>query len=475
MMQFLGESVLMAFLALLIALALVEVLLPAFDGFLDRPITLSYTADWPLILSLFAIAAFAGLLGGIYPALVISGFRPVNTLKSNSSAASGPGWLRVSLVVLQFAISIGLGIAALTVHAQIRYAQTLNLGFDRNNVVVLRSTDNLSVTTRRTMTQGLAHHPDIVAASLSSSAPFHEGGYSGGSLTLPGNPQQFDIRSIMVDSGFFRVYDIPLLAGRYLTDRPADITPPHDPNAKSVRYFNGMINEAAAKRFGFTAQTAVGKVVYGGLARVTIVGVLADAKYGATRHNVEPIYYLNRPSETQLISVRLKPGRVTDGVASVERIWHQFAPTEAIDLHFLDESFDKLFASDQQEAAMFGLFVGIAIFIACLGLFGLAAFMAERRTKEIGIRKTFGARTRDIVRLLLWQFSIPVLIANLIAWPLAYLYLHHWLESFAYRITINPLSFVAIGFAALLIAWGTVFTHALRVARANPVYALRYE
>src|SRR5262249_14164480 len=142
---------------------------------------------------------------------------------------------------------------------------------------------------------------------------------------------------------------------------------------------------------------------------------------------------------------------------------------------FLDDSFDKLFATDQQEGAMFGLFVGIAIFIACLGLFGLAAFTAERRTREIGIRKTFGARTRDIVRLLLWQFSIPVLIANLVAWPLAYFYLHHWLEGFAYRITINPLYFVAVALAALLIAWSTVFTHALRVARANPVHALRYE
>jgi putative ABC transport system permease protein len=124
---------------------------------------------------------------------------------------------------------------------------------------------------------------------------------------------------------------------------------------------------------------------------------------------------------------------------------------------------------------MFGLFVGIAIFIACLGLFGLAAFTAERRTREIGIRKTFGARTRDIVRLLLWQFSIPVLIANLVAWPLAYLYLHHWLEGFAYRITLNPLYFIVAGATALLIAWGTVFMHALRVARANPVHALRYE
>ena len=473
--QFLGESVLTAFIALLIALAGVEVLLPAFGGFLDRPITLSYVTDWQRILSLLGIAAVAGILGGLYPALVISGFRPATTLKTNSSGASGPGWLRVSLVVLQFAISIGLGIAALTVHSQIRYAQNMDLGFDRDNVVLLRGADHLNDATRRSMTEALARDPDIAGAAQSSAAPFREGGYSGGIVTLPGSPQQYDLRNITADRAFFQVYNIPLLAGRYLTDRPVDITPPHDPNVKSVRYFNALINEAAAKNFGFTPRSAVGKVLTGGLARLTIVGVVRDAKYGATRDAVEPIYYLNRPSEAQLISVRVKPGHATEAVASIERIWHQFAPTEAVDLHFLDDSFDKLFASDREEASMFGLFVGIAIFIACLGLFGLAAFTAERRTKEIGIRKTFGARTRDIVRLLLWQFSIPVLIANVIAWPVAYYYLHTWLESYAYRISLNPLYFAAAGFAALAIAWVTVAGHALRVARANPVHALRYE
>src|SRR5262249_9684486 len=154
--------------------AVVEVLLPAFDGFFDRPITLSYTRDWRLILSLFGIAAFAGLLGGLYPALVISGFRPATTLKTNTSGASGPRWLRVSLVVLQFAISIGLGIAALNVHAQIRYAQNLSLGFDRDNVVVLRSADHLSAATRDTMKEALAHDPSIAGAAKSDAAPFGE-------------------------------------------------------------------------------------------------------------------------------------------------------------------------------------------------------------------------------------------------------------------------------------------------------------
>jgi putative ABC transport system permease protein len=159
----------------------------------------------------------------------------------------------------------------------------------------------------------------------------------------------------------------------------------------------------------------------------------------------------------------------------IDKSWHSFAPNAAVRRHFLDDSFDKLYSADERQGRMFGIFVAIAIFIACLGLFGLAAFTAGRRTKEIGIRKVFGARTRDVVLLLLWQFSIPVLIANVIAWPLAWYYLHGWLQGFAYRISLSPLYFLGAGLVALVIAWATIFAHALRVARANPINALRYE
>ena len=159
----------------------------------------------------------------------------------------------------------------------------------------------------------------------------------------------------------------------------------------------------------------------------------------------------------------------------IDRLWRRFAPTIAIQQHLMSDDFDKQFLNDDRQGAIFGLFVGIAIFIACLGLFGLAAFTAGRRTKEIGMRKVFGARTRDVIFLLLWQFSIPVLVANAIAWPLAWYYLHSWLEGYAYRIPLSPAYFLIVGAAALLIAWATIFTHARRVAGANPINALRYE
>jgi putative ABC transport system permease protein len=175
------------------------------------------------------------------------------------------------------------------------------------------------------------------------------------------------------------------------------------------------------------------------------------------------------------MSVRLSGYHVADTLSFIDRTWHRFAPDTAIKRHFLSDSFEQQFLADERQGDIFGLFVGIAIFIACLGLFGLAAISSERRIKEIGLRKTFGARTRDIVLMLLWQFSIPVLVANVIAWPVAYFYLRNWLEGYAYRISLSPLYFIGAGVTALIIAWATVIVHAAHVARANPIHALRYE
>jgi putative ABC transport system permease protein len=208
--------------------------------------------------------------------------------------------------------------------------------------------------------------------------------------------------------------------------------------------------------------------------RLTIVGVAPDFMFDGDRREIAPTVY-SYYERVSVISVRVPAANISQGLSAIDRIWHGFAPSLAINRYFLDRDFEKQFLAEEQQGRIFGIFVGIAIFIAALGLFGLAAFSTERRTKEIGLRKTFGARTRDIVLMLLWQFSVPVLIANLIAWPVAYYYLHGWLESYAYRISLNPFYFIGAGVVALLIAWVTVFAHAQRVARANPIHALRYE
>jgi putative ABC transport system permease protein len=236
-----------------------------------------------------------------------------------------------------------------------------------------------------------------------------------------------------------------------------------------------LLNVAAAKRLGFSPHQAVGQTILYNQAHVHIVGVLANTKLQGALQPVAPMIYIYVPDYGMNISVRLNPGRIPQTLSFIDRTWHAFTPTMAIQRTFLDQSFDQLYRQDEREGAMLGAFVIVAVLIGCLGLYGLAVFTAEQRTKEIGIRKVSGARTHDIVRLMLWRISVPVLIANLVAWPIAYVYLRHWLDGYAYRIALNPLYFLAGGAVALLIAWATVYGNTLRLARASPVHALRYE
>jgi len=472
--QFLGESVLMALLSLILALALVKILLPLYDRMLGKPIQLHYLNEWPLLIALVGGAVLVGLLAGFYPALVLSRFRPASALRANAAGQSGSGFLRGLLVVMQFAVSIGLGIAALVVFAQISFARNVDLGLNKNGVVVVLA-NGLAPSTLQSMTHALDADPALKGAALSSDVPF-QGNANNNTIEIPGRPGTSMIREVDTGPDFFSVYGIHLLSGRALSESHGqDIWRPDSADV------NVVINRAAAERFGYSPQTAVGKTFYQDdpdrkikRVRLTIVGVTADFMFEGDREQVVPTFYSYDPRDP-LISVRIPPGGVPQALSAIDRIWHGFAPSLAINRFFLNESFERQFLAAEQEGRIFGIFVGIAIFIACLGLFGLAAFSTERRTREIGIRKAFGARTRDIVLLLLWQFSIPVLVANLIAWPVAYYYLRHWLETYPYRVSLDPLYFAGAGAAALAIAWATVIAHALHVAKANPVHALRYE
>jgi putative ABC transport system permease protein len=277
-----------------------------------------------------------------------------------------------------------------------------------------------------------------------------------------------------------RLYGVKLLAGRLLSEaRGADAVMPEQLQGKGVRPINILVNEAAARRLGYSPQAAIGKTLIldpmGG-AVVTVVGVVGNIKEDGPKNPVDgTIYMYWRSFPLGHLSVRIRDGRTPQALAAIDAAWRALVPGAALQRHFLEDDYNRQFLPDVRQGTLFGLFVGIAIFIACLGLFGLAAFAAERRTREIGVRKVFGARGLQIVWLLLTQFSAPVLLANLIAWPLAWYYLDHWLAGFANRITLSPLYFVGVGLMALLIAWATVFGHALRVARANPIHALRYE
>ena len=480
--QFLGEAVMTALGALVVAMALVEVLLPAFDRFLQRPIAFHYLADWQLFLAIIATAVAAGFLSGVYPAVVLSRFRPAVALRANAAGQSGSGLTRMVLVVLQFAVSIGLGIAAVVVFRQISFAQNSDLGFNRDGIVALFGGNNLTLSARESFAHTLAEHPGIAGVAQSDVVPF-EGNFSNRATQIPGEPQVQVFRVMDISPEFPDLYRIPLVAGRLLSrSRGEDalavnIFAPDYSNSRAAANddTNVLINTEAARRLGWTAAAAVGKTIIFDRLRVQIVGVLGDPKVDGVKGPVLPMVYAYNSQGNSIFSVRIHDRGAAATLAYIDRTWEAFAPTVPVRRYFLSEAFDNLFKEDQRQAQIFSLFVSIAIFIACLGLFGLAAFTAQRRTKEIGVRKVFGARQIDIVRLLLWQFSVPVVIANVIAWPVTYYYLHHWLESYAYRIALSPLYFVLAGATALVIAWITVIAHALRVARANPIHALRYE
>ena len=470
--QFLGESVLIALLSLVLALSFTEVFLPVFDRIAGRPIPVHYLSDWPLTLALIGISVLTGLLAGAYPAWILSGFRPAWALRTKASGTQGSGVVRTALVVMQFAVSIGLGIAVLVVFAQISFARAMDLGLDKDSVVVLR-TNTIPFNARQSLVRALAADPAVKGTAMSGDVPF-SGNTNNGVFRVPGTPGSSVIRQVSAGPDFFSLYGIRLLSGRALSW--GDIGRRHMP-------FNVLINEAAAKRFGYSPDSAIGKGLFAleGIQSpqvwdaATIVGVTSDFMFEGDRREIVPTIYVFDPDNMQYISVKASANGVPQALAAIDRIWHAFEPSVAINRHFLSADFDRQFQADERQEAIFRIFVIIAIFIACLGLFGLAAFSTERRTKEIGLRKTFGARTRDIILLLLWQFSVPVLIANLIAWPISYYYLHRWLDGYAYRISLNPLYFLGAGLAALIIAWATVIVHAAHVARANPVHALRYE
>ena len=470
--QFLGESVLMAAVALVFALALVEILMPAYNAFLQRPIALHYLQDWRLLLIIVLVATAAGLVSGIYPALVLSGFRPITALRSNPSGQAGSGGLRSVLVLLQFAVSIALAVVTLAVFSQIDFARNQELGFRRDNILVI-GTGRMTPEVRESFMAQLRAYPGVTAAASSGDTPFSQS-MRIETVQVPGQAAELTPELFQITPEFIDLYGMKLAAGRLLSDKRGEDAVIRDSDAHNDGH-NILINEAAVRYFGFTVQGAVGKTIRQGKNSLHIAGVLRDAGLKGARKPAQPSIFINDRKYSNVVSVRLTGHDVQRVVAFVDSTWHRMMPSAAIQRSFLDDSFADLYRADVQQGELFATFVAIAISISALGLFGLAAFTAERRTKEIGIRKVFGARTRDVVFLLLWQFSLPVVLANLIAWPLAWYYLQGWLQGFAYRITLNPLYFVVAGLAALLIAWITVLSHALRVARANPIHALRYE
>jgi putative ABC transport system permease protein len=469
--QFLSEAVCLALLSLVFAVAAAEMLLPAFDGFLHQSIALEYARDWRLDLMLVGVAITAGLLSGIYPALVLSRLRPVAALQAESGSVKTLVGLRGLLVLLQFAVSIGLGIGAMIVFRQMDYVRGMNLGFRWDDIVIIRN-GNLMGDRQEAFAQALRANPGVREVGLSAISPFSsERGIA--QIEMPGHPNLPTFSEVPIDPNYPRTYGIALVAGRLFSAARADDGV--DGITTTGPQGNMLVNVTGARMLGFTPKGVVGKTVVWGKTRLRIVGVLGDTKMHGAFEPVAPTLYTYSPGMPMDFVVRLRPKQIAQTLAFIDRTWHAFEPTVAIRRSFLSERFASLYRSDERQGTVFCVLVVIAIFIACLGLYGLVVFTADRRTKEVAVRKISGADTRAIMKLMLWRISVPVLLANAIAWPVAYYFLQRWLQGFADHIRLDPMYFLMSGAIALLIAWATVFVHTVRLARTSPIRALRYQ
>jgi putative ABC transport system permease protein len=489
--QFIGESILISALAMLIALAVVELLMPAYAEFLEADLALTYFGHHGVALPVLLLVLLVGTAGGVYPAFFLSRFQPAAVLKANQSAAEipGSGRFRSVLVIGQFAISIGLIICTAVVFAQTVYARTADPGFRRGNLMQVDGLNRFQI-----MNQGdaivrkMREVPGVEAAGRSGMV-INAMSSSATGVLAPGRSKPLMIGAYFVDEGFLPTMDLKLLAGRWYRDGDTrdNLGLPYPPTpaaqrALAARGGNIVINALAVRRMGFASPAeAIGKPIRAtlldnefGLVPLTIVGVVADTRFRSVKQPLEPMMFLNAAIGPQFLILRYHGDPATVR-ADVERVWRQFTRDVPFDAKLSEDVVREMYQKEEARAKTFAAFSLLAILVACLGLFGLAAFTAERRTREIGIRKVLGARTSDIVRLLAWQFSKPVLIANIIAWPVAWLVMRDWLGSFDARITLGPGPFLLAGALALAIAIGTIAGHALRVARANPIHALRYE
>jgi putative ABC transport system permease protein len=491
--QFLTESILLALIAMLAGLALVELLLPAFNRFLETAIAMHYWGADNVWLPALILVLLVGAAGGLYPAFYLSRFQPAKILKANKSSAdgAGSGRLRSFLVVAQFAISIGLIVCTAVIYGQTRFAQTLDAGYQREGLLQVTNLDFRGATQEQSqqLVERIRRVPGVQAAARTQIA-VSPNGNSAADFFLPGATSSVSLGAYGIETGFFEAMGMRLLAGRFFSDSQGkdDATTPFPVNldaerALAVRGINVVISESAVRRLGFhSPQEAIGKSMRGtltvpeiGLIPCTIVGVVSDARFRSLREPIQPTVYVMQKVGFAQVAVRFAGTTPSEIRQRVERVWRQTIPLVPYNAEFADDLVRAQYRQELARGALFAAFSILTVAIGCLGLYGLAAFTAERRTKEIGIRKVLGARTPDIVKLLVWQFSRPVLVANLIAWPVAWWVMRDWLNGFDTRIALTPVPFAVAGLLAMLIAVATVAGQSIRVARTNPIHALRYE
>jgi putative ABC transport system permease protein len=467
--QFTGESLLLTFIALVLAVAISTQLLPAYNELTGKHLLVSDLLRFGPLLSLFIAAAFIGLLAGAYPALVLANTRLINILKSGFRITGGNAGLRRTLIVGQFVISFFLIVTTIVILQQMSFIRNKKLGLDRDHVLVV-PVDYHMHDRYAALKAAMASLPGVENISGSYDLPISAGWGDGLEADNGHEKVRFTVTAIPADLNYLNTMNMQLAAGSDFTaaDLPAG-TGSNDTTAPRYRY---ILNETAVRKIGWTPQEAIGKTISRGDPGI-VKGVVKDFHFASMHQEIGPLMLFADTSFVRNMLIRVNGNQLSRVIPALQATWKTYVPDEAFDYHFLDEDYNRLYTVEGRTASIFTLFASLAILLACLGLFGLSAISAIQRTKEIGIRKVLGASLLNITFLMARNFVVLVGLALLIATPLAWLAASRWLESFAYRIQVQPWIFLAAGAAGIGLAFFTVSFHAVRVGNKNPSETLK--
>lgn len=461
--QFFGESILLAFIALFFSLIIVKLLLPAFNNLAAKELSMNISGNLLGLLMLFGIALLTGIISGSYPAIFLSSFQPVKVLKGSLRSGQKGSVFRKILVVTQFSLTILLIICTGIVHNQLNYLRNKKLGYDKEHMIYMGMRGDMRVKFN-TLKNELLINSNISGVTASSNVPTYGYTFSNSLWRWEGqNPdEEILMRAVFIDYDYFKTFGMEIAEGRsYSKEFSTDTT-------EAI-----IVNEAAVK--AMRMKSPLGKRLSINEQNFQIIGVVKNYNFRSLRQGIDPLILLFEPQASRVLFAKLKSENISQTIGYIEKIREKFAPGYPSNYHFLDEALDDLYRSEERVGTIFRYFSVLAIFISCLGLFGLASFMAEQRTKEIGIRKVLGATVSNIVLLLTKEFTKWILVANIIVWPIAYYAANKWLQGFAYRTTIGLWIFILAAAMVLFIALLTVSYQSFKAATANPIDSLKYE
>jgi putative ABC transport system permease protein len=465
--QFMGESFLMTLITMIIAVTAVDLILPTFNNYVFKHLSLLIGTPWLSILIFFVLLLFVSLLAGSYPSFMLSSYRPLIILKGVWSKNGKGSLFRTILVISQFTITVVLLICIIFIYRQWKFLAKSELGFDRDRMIIMPTNDKMHPSLNA-FKNSLKSDPTILNVGTSDLIPSNDLVNCLDAATLDGpNPGdlKFMLYMVRIDYDFFKTYGMKIVAGRAFSEEYG--------TDDSLSF---IINEKAVERLGWgKAENAINRPFRYGDRHGQIIGVVKDVHFETLHNEIAPMIYYIDKSNVYMVSIKISGTDLKKSLKHIEDTWTKYSPESVYTFSFLDENYRNLYRPEQQLGEVTGMFAILALVIACLGLFGLASFASSQRTKEIGVRKVMGAALHEIIAQLSYSFLRWILLANLIAWPIAWYFVHQWLKGFPYKIKIDPFVFIYSVLITMGIAFLTILYQTLKAARENPVKALRYE